>query len=181
MLLAGCAAFAEPASRDGERKPPDNGAGSAGDGDPDPVPVPPSAISGEGVLTFAQASCLELTQAACAACHHRGAGFVLRPIGVPPPPPNTPTVASEECLQPMPPSKPSTGSIPPVEEPPTPDTPIDPAVEHVLTDEQAICIGLDQNVCSACHRRQGSFLLRPQGLPPHPDVGNITDVTDGCL
>jgi hypothetical protein len=132
------------------------------------------------VLTFAQASCLELDQAACAGCHRRGQGFVLRPIGVPPPPPDTPTIARAECLQPM--TMPPAGAgpaMPPDEQPAQPDTPIDAAVEQVLSSEQAVCIGLDQPVCVSCHRRQGSFLLSPRGLPPHP--GTATTLLERCL
>ncbi|HMJ13970.1 MAG TPA: hypothetical protein VK524_21280 [Polyangiaceae bacterium] len=187
ILVCGCAALAERPSRDGERKPSDTdsdsdaGAGAATAIDEDDgqgVPPTTSAAPGEVTLTFEQASCLGLTQAACAGCHRRGDGFVLRPIGVPPGPPGTPTVANGECVDPGPARLPD-AAIPPVEERPTPDTPIDPAVEQVLSDEQAMCIGLDQVVCTSCHRRQDSFLLKPRGLPPHP--GTATALLERCL
>jgi hypothetical protein len=181
MLLCGCAALAERPSEDGERGVTEVDAGVAvdrDDGEPEPAPASPRATSGEVVLTLEQASCLELDQAVCAACHRRNDSFVLRPIGVPPSPPGTPSVAREECLQPMPASRADAG-IPPVEEQPTLDPPIDPAVEQVLTDAQAVCIGVDQPVCAGCHRRQGSFLLRPRGLPSHP--GTATTLLERCL
>jgi hypothetical protein len=104
----------------------------------------------------------------------------LRPIGVPPPPPDTPTVAREECLQATPPPPPAADpAISPDDASTTPDTPIDPVLEHVLSSEQAACIGVDQAVCAGCHRRQSRFLLRPRGLPPHP--GSSTELLDRCL
>jgi hypothetical protein len=179
MLLCGCAALAERPSKDGERLPSaEGGRAAVAADDGEPVPGSPSIASAEVLLTSEQANCLELSQAACAACHRRSQGFVLRPIGVPPPPPGTPTVADERCVQPGPASAADTG-IPPVEQRPTPDTPIDPVIEQLLSDEQAMCIGLDQAVCAGCHRRQGSFLLKPRGLPPHPEVA--TALVEQCL
>jgi hypothetical protein len=177
--------LAERPAKDGEREPSEAGAGAAFGAEAGAsVPGAAGTLSVEVLLTFQQASCLELTQAACAGCHRRSQGFVLRPIGVPAPPPDTPTVARADCLQPMavPMSMSTAGAgaaIPPNEEPPTPDTPIDPAIEQVLSSEQAVCIGLDQPVCVSCHRRQGSFLLSPRGLPPHP--GTSTSLLQRCL
>jgi hypothetical protein len=179
IVVCGCAALADRPSKGGEREPSEAGAGAAiGEDDGEPVPSSTSTASAEVVLTFELAHCLGLTQPACAGCHRRSQGFVLRPIGVPPPPPGTPTEVNRACVQPVPASN-ADAAVPPVEERPTPDTPIDPEVEQLLSNEQAECIGLDQNVCTSCHQRQGSFLLRPRGLPPHP--GTATELLERCL
>jgi hypothetical protein len=176
LALSGCSAFHEPAS-EAQRPERDAAALAASDGG-DPSPASSNDGGGEIVLTVAQARCLELDQASCAACHSRGGVLVLRPVGVPPPPPGT-TVPVEQCLPVPPASELDGGNGAAGEASPVPNPPFDPVAEQVLSDEQAACIGLNQPICSVCHVRQGRFALRPRGAPPHPEGGN--ELLDRCL
>ncbi|WP_157069627.1 hypothetical protein [Sandaracinus amylolyticus] len=65
---------------------------------PDPPPPPPLDPASEIVLTDEQAACLGIDRPPCTACHRRHDVLVLRPIGVPPPPPDTGLVPVDACL-----------------------------------------------------------------------------------
>lgn len=174
LALPACHAFHEPASEPSpQRDAGSNVRAQAGS-------APPATTNGraEIALTSEQASCLELDQAVCAGCHQRSGELVLRPAGVPPPPPGTPTVAVAQCLPVPVASKPDAGKDASAEGTPIVIPPLDPARERVLTAEQAKCIGVDQVICASCHRRHGSLVLRPLGPPPHPMVA--TELVARC-
>lgn len=58
------------------------------------------------------------------------------------------------------------------------DLPIDPATEIVVSSARAACLGLNQPVCAACHKRQNTFVARPRTAPPHPE--GAKDVLERC-
>jgi hypothetical protein len=176
LALLGCSAFHEPASESLPRR--DAGsdvrpeAGSA-------APATPNRPA-EIALTSEQARCLELDQAVCAGCHQRSGAVVLRPAGVPPAPPGTPTVGVAQCLPVPVAGKPDAGKDASAGGTPIVNPPLDPARERLLTAEQAACIGVDQVICGNCHRRHGSLVLRPLGLPPHPMGISSTELVARC-
>ena len=95
MVSVGCARSFQALSADGGR--------ATSDAEPPPrsdaAPRPDAGPFCQDPLTSEEAACLGLDAPACATCHTRGGVFCLRPLGVPPSPPDiTPTRPVEECL-----------------------------------------------------------------------------------